>query len=118
MSTHRYFLLAVLTWTPCAFAADSAKPALPEKNTPALELKTKSSFAVQPGSRNPFLPIGWKGAPVVAQVVAPKAMTAADAFRLTSILLGSPSLAVINGRTYEEGQMIRMPKPTSSASRK
>ena len=111
MNTHRFIFLALLVWTPCALAGDSAKPALPEKAAPALDLKTKSSFSVQPGTRNPFLPIGWKGTPVVTQVAAPKAMTSADAFRVTSILIGSPSLAVINGKTYEEGQMIRMGKP-------
>ena len=31
-------------------------------------------------------------------------------FAVTSILTGNPSLAVINGRSYAEGDVLRMPK--------
>jgi hypothetical protein len=31
-------------------------------------------------------------------------------FKVTSILLGNPSLAVINGRAYSEGEFLRAPK--------
>ena len=31
-------------------------------------------------------------------------------FAVTSIMLGNPSLAVINARAYSEGEFIRMPK--------
>src|SRR5688500_9631564 len=100
MSTHRFMILVAMALTPFATAADSTKPALPQKSVPALELKIKSSFFVQPGSRNPFLPIGWKGGPIIVQPVAARQTTPADAFRVTSIILGSPSLTVINGRSY------------------
>lgn len=110
MSTLRFTILVALATGPCALAADSTKPALPQKTVPALEVKAKSSFELGAGARNPFLPIGWKGSAVVTKVTTKKHATPAEAFRVTSILVGSPSLAVINGRSYEEGQMIRMPK--------
>jgi hypothetical protein len=118
MSTNRLLILAVVGFAPWALAAESTKPVVPQKSAPALplrsvptfELKNKSSFTLAGGTRNPFLPIGWKGAAVVVQPVTKKPLTTADAFRVTSILVGSPSLAVINGRSYEEGQMIRMGK--------
>jgi hypothetical protein len=43
----------------------------------------------------------------------PKVLVDEKAFRVTSILIGSgttPSLAVINGRAYSEGEFLRMPK--------
>lgn len=110
MSIHRFLILAAVALAPDVFAADPTKPALPEKPALPIELKEKSSFAVQRGTRNPFLPIGWKGGPIVSAPVAARQNTPADAFRLTAILVGSPSLAVINGRPYQEGQVIRMPK--------
>jgi hypothetical protein len=110
MNAPRFLNLVAMALAPCAFAADSTKPALPEKTVPALELKNKSAFSVPAGTRNPFLPIGWKGAPVVTQTVSARHVTPADAFRVSSILIGSPSLAVINGKTYEEGQMIKLGK--------
>ena len=117
MSTKHFLILAALAFAPCALAADAtkAKPALPQKSVPTFELKHKSSFTVASGTRNPFLPIGWKGSTVVVQPVSKKPMTTADAFRVTSILVGSPSLAVINNRSYEEGQMIRVGKPDPKA---
>ncbi|HSI11729.1 MAG TPA: hypothetical protein VK961_06775 [Chthoniobacter sp.] len=87
---------------------------------PPYELKNRSSFANPVDmTRAPFWPIGWlkraKNSPMVAaqQVEAPKVALDARSFRITSILIGSgttPSLAVINGRAYSEGEFIRMPK--------
>jgi hypothetical protein len=113
MSMHRLMILAAAALAPCSFAADSTKPALPQKAGPPLELKNKSSFAVRPGTRNPFLPIGWKGGPLITQALAPRQNTPADAFRLSTIIVGSPSVAVINGKIYSEGQIIKMPKTDS-----
>jgi hypothetical protein len=110
MKTIRLITIVAVAFAPCAFAAEAAKPSLPAKKVPQFELKNKSTFTVSSGVRSPFLPIGWKGAAVVQQVPTKKTITTKDSFRVTSILLGSPSLAVINGRSYEEGQPIRMPK--------
>jgi hypothetical protein len=107
-------IIAALVLAPCAFAAEPTKPALPSKPVGSFELKNKSSFSVPEGTRSPFRPIGWKGGPVAQQAVAPKSFTDPAAFKVTSILVGNPSLAVINGRSYEEGQAIRMPKPAKS----
>ena len=66
--------------------------------------------------RAPFWPIGWTkqgAAPVVAQ----KVDVDEDLFKVTTILVGNPSMAVINGRSYEEGQFIRMPKQMGSQLR-
>jgi hypothetical protein len=116
--TIKTLTIIALAVVPCAFAADATKPALPLKPTAAFELKSKSSFALPEGMRSPFRPIGWKGGGgTVQQVVTPKSATDGTAFRVSSILMGNPSLAVINGRSYEEGQMIRFPKsPTAKAN--
>jgi hypothetical protein len=98
---------------PCALA-DTTKPALPSKPVAAFQLTSKSSFALPEGTRSPFRPIGWKGGGVVRQVITPKSATDGSAFRVTSILLGNPSLAVINNRSYEEGQQIRLPRPQNA----
>ncbi|MEI9892673.1 MAG: hypothetical protein WDN28_01830 [Chthoniobacter sp.] len=88
-------------------------------------LKNRSAFT-NPDEvpRAPFWPIGWvkrvKGSPVAAaaQVQAPKVVLDGRSFKVTSILIGSgttPSLAVINGRAYSEGEFLRMPKAAGAA---
>ena len=112
-------ILAALAFGPCALAADSTKPALPAKAVPQFDLKNKSSFTLSGNVRSPFLPIGWKGSAVVQQLAPKRATTPADAFRVTSILVGSagnPSLAVINGKSYEEGQVIRTKSDSKNVS--
>ena len=109
-------------------AADPApaKPAadpVPAKAADPVEpyvLKKRSEFAAaDTNARAPFWPIGWvKRKPGVMQVqqaapAAPPVALDEKAFRVTSILLGTgttPSLAVINGRAYSEGEFLRMPK--------
>jgi hypothetical protein len=70
------------------------------------------------GTRAPFWPIGWvKGAPATAkaaEIAEAKPLLDEKSFRLTSILLGSPALAVINGRAYSEGEFVRMPKGSAA----
>ena len=102
-------------------AKAEAIPARTEKTEPApdpYQLKNRSSFScASEGTRAPFWPIGWvhrKGvSSVIATVATPKAALDEHAFRVTSILLGSgatPSLAVINGRAYSEGEFLKMPR--------
>ena len=133
MSTTRHFLTAAGSLL-CAAALHAetgllakvetapAKPdAAPAKAEPAPEpyqLKNRSSFAATAeGARAPFWPIGWvhrKGVSSVVAAMAPtKSVLDAANFRVTSILLGSgptPSLAVINGRAYSEGEFLKMPR--------
>ena len=97
-------IVAVLTGAPL-LVADEAKPV----PAPPFELKNKSTFAVPRNVRAPFIPIGWVK-PEGPKSVNQKVTLDESAFRVTSILLGNPSLAVINGRSYEEGQYLRLPR--------
>jgi len=93
-------------------------------NLPAYVLKNKSTFTpVSDEQRAPFWPIGWvkrKLAPVasspVQAVEVPKVVLDARSFKLTSILIGNPSLAIINGRTYSEGEFLRTPRGAAAAA--
>lgn len=98
--------------------AEDAAPAKPEPVAP-YTLKNKSKFTgATADSRAPFWPIGWVKKAVVAAPQAPVAPVVQvqldeKLFKVTSILLGSgstPSLAVINGRAYSEGEFLRIPK--------
>ena len=99
-------------------AADTtpAKPASAEKASAEVgkyELKKKSAFTLASDRRAPFWPIGWVKRSTEARTEitqAPKQKIDGKAFTVTSILLGNPSLAVVNGRAYSEGELIRMPK--------
>lgn len=104
--------ILVLTLAAATASAQDAPPTTPPAATPPAkyQLKTKSSFPAAEGARAPFIPIGWvrKDGPVI--VVQQTTRIDESAFRVTSILLGNPALAVINGRSYEEGQFLRMPR--------
>jgi hypothetical protein len=75
-------------------------------------LQRRSTYKADPGARNPFQPIGWKksatptapGAPAPAPVVLIKP----EQFSVTSILMGDPSLAVVNGRELAEGEVVEL----------
>lgn len=105
---------------PAAKAAFRATPpAAPAANTEKAplaryQLKNKSSFALVAGARPPFWPIGWVkrkgGAPIEVAASGPKYTFDGKNFVVTSILLGPPALAVVNGRAYEEGQFLRTPR--------
>ena len=106
------FLLAPALIVSASAADDSLDP-----NAPPLgnyEVKVQSTFALPDDARRPFWPIGWvkpSATPDQPQVQPMKvAPLSPDDFSVTSVLLGNPSLAVINGRAYGEGETIRMPK--------
>ena len=85
------------------------------------QLQRKSVFtATAEDQRAPFWPIGWvkqKGAaPKTTLPVVPRAKPDESSFRVTSILLGNPSLAIINGRTYSEGEFLRQPRAAGGAA--
>jgi hypothetical protein len=89
--------IALLTGA-AALAADE-----PEK----IELKHKSSFAMDAGSRNPFWPIGWKPTAKLS------GKTSADqggdipatAFVVSTITVEKGArFAIINGKAMQEGQ--------------
>lgn len=123
MSTHRH----LLTFAGCLLCAAAlhAGDTAPDKAEPVLEpyqLKNRSSFScASEDARAPFWPIGWvhrKGtSSVAASLVTAKTVLDEKSFRVTSILLGSgatPSLAVINGRAYSEGEFLKMPRATAA----
>ena len=86
-----------------------------EKPSP-YTLKNRSAFALPLEGRVPFWPIGWQrpkaGDPVrptkvsTAPVVAPTVLLTPESFNVSSVLLGNPSLATINGRSFEEGEYL------------
>lgn len=74
---------------------------------PVIDLKNKSSFAMDNGSRNPFWPIGWKPAAKISNSGAEHAGPdlPATAFVVSTITLGEGGrFAIINGKTMLEGQ--------------
>jgi hypothetical protein len=100
-----------------ALRADNASK---DEVVPPYELKNHSGFPnATEISRVPFWPIGWVKRTAAAPsgpapvLEAPKVALDENAFHVTSILIGTgatPSLAVINGRAYSEGEFVRMPR--------
>jgi hypothetical protein len=100
----------ILSIAGAALVLSSTAQAEPGKG---YELKNRSSFHTDMDARIPFWPIGWKrpqikadgssDAPVAA---AAKVQLQAGHFNVSSILLGNPALATINGRTFGEGELL------------
>lgn len=85
--------------------AEAQAPAQPQ--TPTLEVKNKSSFKMDNGSRSPFWPIGFKPTVKIAHTDTDQAGTdiPPTAFSVTSITLGAGGhFAIINGKIMGEGQ--------------
>ncbi|MEA3208850.1 MAG: hypothetical protein QOE70_1907 [Chthoniobacter sp.] len=87
-------------------------------------LKSKSAFTLPHwDQRAPFWPIGWTkrqvgvvATPVVPVAPLPKIEIDEKSFKLTSVLLGNPALAILNGRTYSEGEFLRTPRSAGGAA--
>jgi hypothetical protein len=93
-------LFAILALTTLSFAAVRAE------DPHAIELKNKSSFAMDASGRNPFWPIGWK--PVArAQTNEHSGLDIQpSAFVVSSITLDQGArFAIINGKAMQEGQV-------------
>ena len=110
------FTAAVLS-AAAVHAGDAAAPAPVQP----YQLQRKSVFtATAEDQRAPFWPIGWvkqKGAaPKTTLSVVPRVKLDESSFKVTSILLGNPSLAIINGRTYSEGEFLRQPRAAGGAA--
>ena len=74
---------------------------------PTLEVKNKSSFKMDNGSRSPFWPIGWKPAAKIKHTDTDQAGPdiPPSAFSVSSITLGAGGhFAIINGKIMQEGQ--------------
>jgi len=75
--------------------------------TPKVELKTKSSFKMDVGSRSPFWPIGWKPVAKISRTQTDQAGPdiPPSSFAVSSITLGQGGhFAIINGKIMQEGQ--------------
>lgn len=105
------FFFGVTAFT-AAGQVGEATPAPAESVAPKrYQLKTKSSFKIPADTRAPFIPIGWVKPKEGEQVIViSEDKIDESAFRVTTILLGNPSLAVINGQSYQEGEFLRMPR--------
>lgn len=80
-----------------------------------LKIKKLSEFDAHTVSRDPFWPVGWQKAALAAPSGAASAAAAAalaattlkpESFVVTSISTGTLPLALINGKTYGEGELI------------
>jgi len=79
------------------------------QDTKGFKLKNRSAFTLQEPERNPFWPIGWvKTATTTANTneTVQVAEIRPEDFTLSAILLGTPPMAVINGKEYAEGEFI------------
>ena len=75
--------------------------------TPKVDLKTKSSFKMDVGSRSPFWPIGWKPVAKISRTDTDQAGPdiPPSSFAVSSITLGQGGhFAIINGKIMQEGQ--------------
>ena len=124
-------LLAILFTIP-AFAVETApaekkapiegkapveETAIPAPKLEPYELKNRSSFSLNHEARAPFWPIGWvkskSGATNQPRVTSGGVLVAKKKFDIqpqhfsvTSVLLGHPALATINGRSFAEGEVL------------
>ncbi len=103
--------LTPLICTIAAAAIATIAQAEPEKTKP-YELKNRSTFTGGDDSRIPFWPIGFQrpgksgGTVSAPAAVASKIQLEPRHFNVTSILLGNPALATINGRSFTEGEVL------------
>ncbi len=101
--------LLFLILVACAAPGISAEGDAAAK-TPPYQLKSHSDFKLNDDTRTPFWPIGWVRPGMVAPVAGAPVVTGfqleARYFRVTSVLLGSPALATINGRAFGEGEIL------------
>jgi hypothetical protein len=120
MKRHILALISGLSVSLATPALAGEPEAAPAGDAGTYTLKNRSSFSLPASTRPPFWPIGFvKGETqrVAGPAAAPRQTIDESSFRVTSILLGNPALAVINGRAYSEGEYLRMPKSTAARIR-
>lgn len=103
--------IIALSVAACALTLPAANCIAADSAIGLYELKHRSAFHVDGDARIPFWPIGFQrpkpGSPVQSAFQeAPKATLLPEHFNLTSVLLGNPALAMINGRSFGEGEML------------
>ncbi len=86
---------------------------LPAQSAEDLQLERRSESDISPAQRNPFWPVGWAKKEVNAAAPSGAVENVIDTsflvpsrFAVSSISIGKFPLAVINGKTYGEGDLI------------
>jgi hypothetical protein len=100
-------ILALLTLSALALPIFGAEETADAPAAPPIELKNKSTFAMDGSGRNPFWPIGWK--PVARPQTNTSEHSGPDilptAFVVSSITMDQGArYAIINGKVMAEGQ--------------
>lgn len=98
-------------------AAESPNASAPPAPPPAIEIKNKSSFALQENARNPFWPIGWRPVPKqpggATEPAGPQVLP--NAFVVSSIVMDPRArFAIINGKVMNEGQVFGLQMGSST----
>lgn len=92
-------IFAILVLTSLALRCGRAE------ETATIELKNKSSFAMDASGRSPFWPIGWRPVARVQTTEHTGPDILPSAFVVSSITMGQgPHFAIINGKAMQEGQ--------------
>ena len=110
MSRLRFLALAAFAGSVLSVSAHADPDAEGPAKVERYQLKNRSYFRTSQTSRTPFWPIGYVKANQTTEAPAapaPVTKLSPEMFAVTSILLGNPSLAVINGRAYGEGEYLR-----------
>lgn len=83
---------------------------------PVVELKNKSTFEMENGSRNPFWPIGWKPVAKITNGADHGGTDLAPTVFVVSTITVEPSgrFAIINGKTMTEGQQFGLQMGTQT----
>ena len=91
-----------------AFAAAATAPfdGRCDDATAGYHLKNRSTFTPDPHAKEPFWPIGYVHHDVSVQAAKVEFTLDASQFTVTSISLGNPSVAIINGRIYSENDFV------------
>lgn len=105
------FLFIVILLVSPALAEEASSPL--QKVEP-YNLKRRSTFTLNRDTRAPFWPIGWVKSNLSSAHMAPTTKGPAkqkfeiqpEHFNVTSVLVGRPALATINGRSFAEGEVL------------
>jgi hypothetical protein len=118
MNVKFLFIVTVVAFAPILTAAEPGPNADAKPEVVPYQLKKRSVFNLNANARAPFWPIGWVHRESSSPELQPGARFVLDEknFSVTSILMGPPAIAVINGRAYEEGQFLRQPRASAAGT--
>jgi hypothetical protein len=108
---------AVVEKAPTEGKTETETPATPAPKLEPYKLKRRSDFKLSLEARAPFWPIGWIKSkstdPYQPRVTSTGVLAAKKKFEIqpqhfsvTSVLVGKPALATINGRSFAEGEVL------------